>query len=1326
MAELGDLLSAGDGAGKRVPDVNIEMLDYDFVTKCEDPSLLRAILRRLQSGKDGLYPDLVAHTEKRLLSIMPDGERKRIVAMKSEPSHNEVAEAEESLLMWEQGIKAADNTLRSSAMASEAIPIPQPMPPVRGSKPASTKAPAASSSSKPRSADIKPVEGSTKKKISGYDFKAWEKFDVEGELEELDNEDKVMEEQRRQAARAAAQSKKEQEERRRQQQEKDIAEITSSRGGAEAIAAMTIVERESLAENEKLKGNDCFRANEPEPAYLHYSKSIAIYEAAEFSSAKAVAVVYTNRAAAALKLDKLQQGEDDCTRALELDDTFVKAWTRRGIVRHKRGRYPEAVQDFTEALKRCPAAQVPEVKKLLDQSIAKDKEVNGEPQQDKEIFTSSEEWHTIHPEASSPPPLPPGWTSKPYIHSNDDKLTENSGTAVESDTPTSTPASVGFTRIQIQMDDSDSEEETEERSIQAETIVKENEHSMKKESTINVSTAQETQSGKISEKSTEKLPEKGEKKHENVERLDVKGSISASVRADSDAEKVRGNSLMSKGDAQGAIDAYTRALVLWPGNVAALGNRSQAKITLGMWKSAAEDSTAVLNTDPEPAVERKALYRRAVAYLRLAEKRGAGKVSPTEACEILKIAKSDLERLHSPKNPSADVEAVLKEVDIALTNATSRLNSSQDPDAHGEDDNPRAGRKRTVSFSDGTVPGDDIPTDAVQAEADKAAAALHADVAKTHWPAKKPGVHYRDGSIPGDFIPVDEVKLEVDKQLAAEHPDTAKTHWPLESKHQTGVHYRDGSLPGDVIPVDEAKQLADKQLAAEHANSAKTHWPPEVKHPAVHYRDGSLPGDVIPVDELKLEQDKKLALQKPDVAKAHWQSPTANAAVRFNDGSQPGDSLQADKLQQEKDRQLASDHPETAKTHWPLKDVSPTQPAVHFRDGSLPGDSLPIDEIKLEADKLLAAQHPDVARTHWPSQTQEQHTYINEEQHANSNGGMSRIPIMGDSDEEDEAPVKQMDIEQATVHKERGNALLKANDLQGAINAYTEGLTFAPGFTPLVNNRCLAYLQAKDYANCIKDADTVLSQEPLNTKALTRRGVAYTEQHKYAEARADFSAVLQLEPENPAAKKGLARVTDEEKHSKQTIEKHSKNSIQTSTDTHTHTKPTNTNISNKSERKGDGTLRRNSSNGSVTDSVADFLSGPKAAEAAKLLRERGRAAPTSAPKTLYEFERAWRDVKDIPDAYDQYLRLLKGSALTKILNGAGTQSTDIIPSIIRHLDTYTAQKDAQEAVRILQALSKMKGLGLTLMMLSDIDRAALSNVVHTTEAEGLRAKFGLR
>jgi tetratricopeptide (TPR) repeat protein len=50
-------------------------------------------------------------------------------------------------------------------------------------------------------------------------------------------------------------------------------------------------------------------------------------------------ILYANRAMGYIKLEALEKAEEDCSKALQLDCTYVKAWSRRGLTRFKRGKY---------------------------------------------------------------------------------------------------------------------------------------------------------------------------------------------------------------------------------------------------------------------------------------------------------------------------------------------------------------------------------------------------------------------------------------------------------------------------------------------------------------------------------------------------------------------------------------------------------------------------------------------------------------------------------------------------------------------------------------------------------------------------------------------------------------------------------------------------------------------------------------------------------------------------------------------------------------------------------------------------------------------------
>lgn len=49
----------------------MEMLDYDFLDKCVDTGLMRAIVRKLRSGEEGHYPHLLKVQRQRLVHKDP-------------------------------------------------------------------------------------------------------------------------------------------------------------------------------------------------------------------------------------------------------------------------------------------------------------------------------------------------------------------------------------------------------------------------------------------------------------------------------------------------------------------------------------------------------------------------------------------------------------------------------------------------------------------------------------------------------------------------------------------------------------------------------------------------------------------------------------------------------------------------------------------------------------------------------------------------------------------------------------------------------------------------------------------------------------------------------------------------------------------------------------------------------------------------------------------------------------------------------------------------------------------------------------------------------
>ena len=270
-----------------------------------------------------------------------------VLRLKQKATPAEVASAESDLNDWASTIVSTDTDLRkqptkrtSKALLDEdETPTKKSLPPVRGTKPlpasSSSKTAAPVIATKPL---VAPVVVPKEKRISGYDFRAWEKFDAEEAAERVEREEEALTEASKVKSKheldAMRKSREESDARRRATHTAEMDLVLDSLRAVD----MSEAQRKHRAEREKQKGNEYFRAGEFEPAYDCYTKSIALDP---YNN-----IVHANRAVVALKLERLESAEDDCTRSLALDRTYVKAWSRRGMAKFKRGKYSE-VQSLT-------------------------------------------------------------------------------------------------------------------------------------------------------------------------------------------------------------------------------------------------------------------------------------------------------------------------------------------------------------------------------------------------------------------------------------------------------------------------------------------------------------------------------------------------------------------------------------------------------------------------------------------------------------------------------------------------------------------------------------------------------------------------------------------------------------------------------------------------------------------------------------------------------------------------------------------------------------------------------------------------------------------
>ena len=328
-------------------DIPIEHLDYKYIDKCGSRPELERILRYLKSGKEGTWPDLERACEDKMLQLMPERERMLYLARTRGPSPAEVTAASDELSSFLKEIQQEDEALMHVQQSSGSTPVEHKhsdifdeetkeeddqLPPIRNLAGETERVDSGGIANGSGNSGRTIASSSAKEeRLKGNDWEAWDKYDVEKEIAAIE-EDEARKERQAEAENARHEEKARVSKSKRER----YVDAINPEGKPPTV-------RKFMGRAEKEKGNECFKAGEYEEAFTYYSAAIKYLTDMD-------ATAYTNRAAAALKLGRLEQAERDCTNAIEIDAQFVKAFGRRGIARHKRGKYLDAIADFEHAL----------------------------------------------------------------------------------------------------------------------------------------------------------------------------------------------------------------------------------------------------------------------------------------------------------------------------------------------------------------------------------------------------------------------------------------------------------------------------------------------------------------------------------------------------------------------------------------------------------------------------------------------------------------------------------------------------------------------------------------------------------------------------------------------------------------------------------------------------------------------------------------------------------------------------------------------------------------------------------------------------------------
>ncbi|XP_034719376.1 RNA polymerase II-associated protein 3 [Etheostoma cragini] len=208
---------------------------------------------------------------------------------------------------WEEDIKKKDEELRTAGLPESQ----KKLPPVRN-KDYKTKMRERKKKKKKKeptsNGDAKSKEPSEASRIKAYDYRSWDKFDVDKALTEMDKEESPAE-----------------------SNESDSEEATADQEKA-------LVEKE--------KGNAFFKDGKYDEAIECYTRGMC---ADPYNP-----VLPTNRATSFFRLKKYAVAESDCNLAIALDSNYFKAYARRGAARFALKKYEAALEDYEMVLKLDP------------------------------------------------------------------------------------------------------------------------------------------------------------------------------------------------------------------------------------------------------------------------------------------------------------------------------------------------------------------------------------------------------------------------------------------------------------------------------------------------------------------------------------------------------------------------------------------------------------------------------------------------------------------------------------------------------------------------------------------------------------------------------------------------------------------------------------------------------------------------------------------------------------------------------------------------------------------------------------------------------------
>ncbi|XP_050318259.1 sperm-associated antigen 1 [Bactrocera neohumeralis] len=320
-------------------EIPINHLDFAYIRECENAREMEKIVQILRSGEEGYFPDLTTCAENKLRELKPNS---RLFRYEEKLQGREALSKQEwkPIFDWTNNIKVKDVEL--SAAAEKMAKLDLGVPPVR-------KSGAIKHCDENNELKVKQnggVAATTSKisteRIKSTDYGKWDKYDADEECLRMElAEERVQEEVERKNRLNKQKSKL--------QAEHDNNSVTAAKTVKEqdVLSKFTDVERERLAEEYRLRGNDYFRAKEYENAIKEYGRAISV-------CAEKAAPAYNNRAAANIKLKWYTEAIKDCEQCLQLEPNNLKARLRLADATYANGERQESYALYMQVLELEP------------------------------------------------------------------------------------------------------------------------------------------------------------------------------------------------------------------------------------------------------------------------------------------------------------------------------------------------------------------------------------------------------------------------------------------------------------------------------------------------------------------------------------------------------------------------------------------------------------------------------------------------------------------------------------------------------------------------------------------------------------------------------------------------------------------------------------------------------------------------------------------------------------------------------------------------------------------------------------------------------------